>query len=149
MFIHIILSNLQRCPHSVPGICRTWRSGMISFDLTGNQEKGLGRQWVEKLGQTTQWMMTGLYVYLCVWLHASASSQRVSAENQTSADNFWSWHGRKWTVFFQFMILTFQWEKTLSPLYLRFKPLNIQSPNLCIYSEYLFHIFINFPGCKS
>lgn len=43
-------------------------SGMISFDLTGNQERGLGKQRVEKLGQTTQWMMAGLY--LCLWLDA-------------------------------------------------------------------------------
>lgn len=45
-------------------------SGMISFDLIGNQENGLGKQWVEKLGQTAGWLMDGLY--LCLWVDAPA-----------------------------------------------------------------------------
>lgn len=104
LFIQSILCNLYWCPHSVQGICCTWSSGMISFDLTGNQEKGLGKQWVEKLGQTTQWMMAGLYLSL-----GGCISLPVRTEPQTLAiNNIWSWHGIKLIIFCQFMILTFQ-----------------------------------------
>lgn len=88
------------CPHSEQGFCRTWRSGMISFDLTGNQEKSLGTQWVEKLGQTTHWMMTGLHTSVCVsvcdWMHQQTALLHVSADSQllgcqiTALDVAWS-----------------------------------------------------------
>lgn len=44
---------------SSPGMrsTREGSSGMISFHLTGNPEYGSGRHRVEKLGQTTRWML--------------------------------------------------------------------------------------------
>lgn len=105
VFIRIVLGNLhQRCPHSEPGFCCcTWRSGMISFDLTGNQEKGLERQRVEKLGQTTQWMMmTGLHTSVSVCLTGRISKRPHAlfcTFTLVGRWNLWSWHGMKWSVF--------------------------------------------------
>lgn len=59
---------------SSPRMCSTWEgsSGMISFHLTGNPEYGSGRHRVEKLGQTTRWMLAasiclGECTSLLVW----------------------------------------------------------------------------------
>lgn len=74
----VSFTRFKRVPPPSHRMRCMWKgsSGMISFHLTGNQENSSGRHRVEKLGQTTQWMLAAS-VSESGWMHQPAGLERL------------------------------------------------------------------------